>query len=114
MEQLRVAIGLPRHPSPASGHEGLEESEGVEEGRVEEEQSRVIEWIVGRLLERVQSISSSTDLSRSEDAIGKEGGDEELNVISADDKEESVGSTKMALPHLPSQARVRSRPIAAQ
>lgn len=114
MEQLRVAIGLPRYMSPAREHESLEEGEGVDVSRVEEEQSRAIEWIVGRFLERVQSISSSTNLSRSEDATGKEEGSEELNVISTDDNEESVGSTKMALPRSPSQARVRSRPIAAQ
>ncbi|KFH67744.1 hypothetical protein MVEG_06476 [Podila verticillata NRRL 6337] len=113
MEQLRVAIGLPRYLSPARGHESLEESEDVDVGRAEEEQFRAIEWIVDRLLERVQSISSSMDLRRSEDAIEKEGG-EELNVISTNDKEESVGSTKMALPRSPSQARVRSHPIAAQ
>lgn len=82
MEQLRVAIRLPRYP-PANGYEGLEE-----------ERSRAIEWIVGKVLEMAQSISSWTNLSRSDDAIRKEqGGGEEHNVMSTDAKKESVGST---------------------
>ncbi|KAG0034636.1 hypothetical protein BGZ81_003949 [Podila clonocystis] len=74
------------------------------------------EWMVGRVLEGAERSPPptdlpSTDLSRSENAIGKENEEsDEHNVISTDAKEDrsvGIGSTKMALPRSPSQARVR-------
>jgi hypothetical protein len=107
VEQLRVAIGLPKFPV---GDEPSWEGDEIQNmaGVVEDDRARAFaEWIVGRVLERVERIPASTDLS-SKDVIGKEQGEREgHSVISTDAKEygSSIGSTKMALPHSPSQAR---------
>lgn len=73
LEQLRVAIGLPKFPVGAEGLE-MEGGDLQEVAKaVDAEGARAfVEWMMGRVLEKAERSPPPTDLSRLEDAIGKE------------------------------------------